>query len=116
LNEIDSCRRFIVRNFIAVQQSQWQSQVRHAAPSSGKTNSSKLEIMIHLSSAISSNDDKLRITNAVVKIEKATLTAEKMQIQLPIFGVRVEPDSTELNGSRDTLLQIPDAINEPPAS
>ena len=58
--------------------------------------------------SISSDEGKLTITNAVVKSHKATLTAEKMQIQLPIFGVRVEPDAVEPNGSSDSLEQIPD--------
>ena len=63
--------------------------------------------------SISSDDGKLTITNAVVKSEKATLTAEKMQIQLPILGVRVEPNSAEPNsaapnGSRDSFEQDPE--------
>lgn len=64
--------------------------------------------------SISSVEGKLTITNAVVKSNKATLTAEKMQIQLPILGVRVEPVSTEPNSSRDSLESIPNAINELP--
>ena len=63
--------------------------------------------------SISSDEGKLTITNAVVKSNKATLTAEKMQIQLPIFGVRVEPNSAEPNGSSDSLEQIPDADDAP---
>ena len=58
--------------------------------------------------SISSDEGKLTITNAVVKSEKATLTAEKMQIQLPILGVRVEPNSAAPNGSRDSLQQDPE--------
>ena len=68
--------------------------------------------------SISSDEGKLTITNAVVKSNKATLTAEKMQVQLPIFGVRVEPNSAEphsaeLNGGRDSLQPIPDDIDPP---
>ena len=63
--------------------------------------------------SMSSGEGKLTITNAVVKSNKATLTAEKMQIQLPIFGVRVEPDTTEPNGGRDSLQPVPDAISDP---
>ncbi|MEJ7592108.1 MAG: hypothetical protein WKF77_11200 [Planctomycetaceae bacterium] len=57
--------------------------------------------------SISSDEGKLTITNAVVKSNKATLTAEKMQIQLPIFGVRVETDTAESKGSGDPRIQIP---------
>ena len=63
--------------------------------------------------SMSSDEGKLTITNAVVKSNKATLTAEKMQIQLPIFGVRVEPDSAEPDGGRDSLQLVPDAISDP---
>ncbi len=63
--------------------------------------------------SISSDEGKLTITNAVVKSSKATLTAEKMQIQLPIFGVKVEPDSAE-PGSSDSLKKIPDDMFDAP--
>jgi len=63
--------------------------------------------------SMSSDEGKLTITNAVVKSNKATLTAEKMQIQLPILGVRVEPDTAESNGSGDPLIQIPAADDVP---
>ncbi|MBC7968049.1 MAG: hypothetical protein H7Z17_19235 [Fuerstia sp.] len=63
--------------------------------------------------SISSVEGKLTITNAVVKSNKATLTAEKMQIQLPIFGVHVERNSGELGGSGDSLDPIPDPIDAP---
>lgn len=63
--------------------------------------------------SISSDEGKLTITNAVVKSSMATLTAEKMQVQLPIFGVRLEPGSAEPIGSRDSLKPIPDAISAP---
>ena len=65
--------------------------------------------------SMSSDEGKLTITNALVKSNKATLTAEKMQIQLPIFGVRVESNSAEPNGGRDSLQPVPDAIDVPPA-
>ena len=63
--------------------------------------------------SISSDEGKLTITNAVVKSEKAILTAEKMLIQLPILGVQVEPNSAAPNsaapnGSRDSLQQDPE--------
>ena len=58
--------------------------------------------------SISSDEGKLIITNAVVKSDKATLTAEKMQILLPILGVRVEPNSAAPNGSRDSFEQDPE--------
>jgi len=63
--------------------------------------------------SISSPEGKLTITNAVVKSDKATLTAEKMQIQLPILGVRVEPDSPDPIGSSGSLGPVPDAIDPP---
>ena len=63
--------------------------------------------------SISSDKGKLTLTNAVVKSDKATLTAEKMQIHLPIFGVRVEPDSAEPSGSNNSYLPMPNAKDEP---
>lgn len=68
----------------------------------------KIDDYIVTGDSITSDEGKLIITNAVVKSSKATLTAEKMQIQLPIFGVRVEPDAAEPKGSSDSLEQIPD--------
>ncbi len=65
--------------------------------------------------SMSSDEGKLTITNVLVKSNKATLTAEKMQIQLPIFGVRVESNSAEPKGGRDSLPPVPDAIDVPPA-
>ncbi len=63
--------------------------------------------------SMSSDEGKLTITNALVKSNKATLTAEKMQIQLPIFGVRVESNSAEPKGGRDSLQPVLDAISDP---
>ncbi len=73
----------------------------------------KIDDYIVTGDSITSDEGKLTITNAVVKSSKATLTAEKMQIQLPIFGVKVEPDSAEPKRSRDSDLPMPNANDEP---
>ena len=56
--------------------------------------------------SISASDGKLTITNAVIKSDQATITSEKMDLQLPILGVHVGAAN-----SSDFLKPTPDPIN-----
>ncbi len=55
---------------------------------------------------ISASEGKLTITNAVIKSDQATMTSEKMVLQLPILGVQVGAQDAS-----DFLKPTPDPIN-----
>jgi hypothetical protein len=62
--------------------------------------------------SVSSKDGQLHIANAVVTSRMAKLSAENLQISLPIVGVRVESGSTKPDDQMEALKPKPDPTGD----
>lgn len=62
--------------------------------------------------SVASKDGQLNITNAIITSRTAKLSAENLQISLPVVGVRVESGNTKAEDQLPTPNPIPAPITD----